>query len=1294
VKVGSLEIDLLANIAKLQADMTAAKAAVGATMDYIDAKVGSLKNALIGLAAGLTIGAFAAFTMNVVGGARALNELSIQTGATVESLSAMSAVGKQTNTTAQDIAGMMTKLARNMAGAREEGKGTGLALKALGIDFDSFKRLKPDEQMLAVAKAMNQYADSGEKSAAIQAILGKGAAQYLPFLKDLAETGTLQAKVTKEQAEAADQFERNIIKAKATSEGWKKEIVLGMLPALNEWSKAFLDVMNGTGGVRDEVKKLSKDGSIADWTRSVLNGVSYVIDAFHGVTVVVKSVGEYIGALVVSNLSFFDSLGTAVRQWMTGNIFGAIRTVGAEVGRQKAVWGGLAMTLNDMWSEKGLGQQLRERAAELKGMGVVAEETRARMKYANLADGNEDKKAIAQHNAYVDLIASINAKIATMDKEAETGEKLTETQQMAIEIEKMLAKETITEADAHSSATKALLARMKASEDFKADTLANVEAMKKLNEQLDSDSKKYKDELEAQKLHNEEIGKSTVEIAALASARLDDKAAMLERRATLFEDIDLSGQMSQKYRDEAQTLRDLAQAKRDGAVKQADYDSFKTFWGSIDKTAHDVWTNIFEGGSNVFKKLRDTLKSTLLDALYQMTVRPFIINIAANMMGASGPAAMSAITGGTNALSAGSSLMNGGGILGGIGSAFMSGYTGATAAGSAFAAGGAASSAFGVGAGATGALEMATIGGGTAATAGAGGLMAGASAALAAIPVYGWIALGAMALYSMFGGKGHGPKTESGYSAGGAFGSTPDTGDTSQAKTMADQITGLYSSVAGVMGLARTTLQAGVFVSKDPNGTAQTQLAVQTANYDRGSLYGTVENAGRSDAELAAAFQLSELQAVVVELQHSISEQGLTGDVADLVNAIHPLTDSMESMQKALQVVQDVSTLNTALGALGAPLSAITQWSAAGKEALIQFAGGIQTLTQQMSSFMNDFGTQAEKQQALATQISKTLTAGGLSTSVEQVLAMTRDQFKAWVTYSISVGDGGAKAVATLLSVEAAFNALHPAVQNATTDVLDLTNSVDDLGNTAGDTAQQLLDTLKQNMDDAQAKLMGAYNSERQRLLQVIDAHHAYADELRKFRDSLLLGNNSPLSATEQFSVAQSQFRSIYQKAMTGDSAALSQLSGASTSYLNAAQATSSTSGQYDQIFAEVQTALTLSATKSDVIADAAQSQLNKMDDQLKTLGLIDDHVTTFTEALLSYINARNAAAAGGVPGVTPAGSGSGAGSASGNSTLASVAAYGQQYGGDAYYLAAGINDYASKLAAYQNIADDHRADG
>jgi hypothetical protein len=876
--------------------------------DGIQNKVNSVaRNVGATLVAGLGAAAFASIIGNAVRSGEALHDLSIQTGATVEALSGLASVGKTTGTGVDQIANNMTRLARNLAGAREEGKGTGKAIQALGIDLQTFKQLKPEEQMLTLAQSMEKFADGNGKAAAAQALFGKEGAKNLPFMKDLAQVGELQAKVTTEQANAADNFSDNLIKTRASSEAWKKELALGMVPALNEGLQAFLDITNSTGGLRDGVRQLSRDGSIADWTRNTITGVSYVIDGFVGVKRVVQSVGEYIGAAVASSVSMFSSFGEAYDRVRHFDFSGATAAVRNGVAQQKTIWSSLGSTLDDIWGETTLGAKLRARMVDLKGMSSVAAQARDQLKFDNVDEkpgaGGGVSEAEKQHNAYIDLVAAIQEKIDVNKRETETGRVLTEAEKQALEIRKLVSKETIGEADASSDRTKALLLELdttdKASIAAKAFTKSladNAAAYSKLLDQADQDVDKLRDQIREQKDHNASLHLGKDAVAELAAAKLEETAASKERLAILAQDIDWSGQLSERYRTQAKELRDLAGLKRTGGAQERAIEDFKATWNSVDKTAHDVFTNIFEGGKTAFTKLRDTLKSTLLDLLYQMTVRKWIFDITANVTGQSG-GVMGAVA---NASGMGNSMLGGSGLVGSV----MNGYSLGAGAGGAYASS--------VGAGlATDAMGATVLEG--AAAAGIETGMAGAvTAGLAAIPVAGWIALAGMAIFSMSGSKG-GPKDEGGYSpnslniqgrdvGGNLQGS--QRGDVAGAKQYSDTISAAYAALANTFDLAKKTIDVGVFWAKDPKGTSQTQLQVtSSAGYDRGARMGGIENVGRDDASFQTA--------VTAEVSHVLLDALQKADLAqpykDILNAVSA-DAGVEQIQAAIKRVSDART--------------------------------------------------------------------------------------------------------------------------------------------------------------------------------------------------------------------------------------------------------------------------------------------------------------------------------------------------------------------------------------------------
>ena len=128
-----------------QAALVAAKR-IQDTFDGMKSRIAATAGAIAGgLAAGFTINAFKGLISGAIETGAALDDLSQQTGATVEALSGLLAVGKFNDVGPEQLGGAMNKLAANLAGATEESKGTGKALAALGVNMNDFRKLKPED---------------------------------------------------------------------------------------------------------------------------------------------------------------------------------------------------------------------------------------------------------------------------------------------------------------------------------------------------------------------------------------------------------------------------------------------------------------------------------------------------------------------------------------------------------------------------------------------------------------------------------------------------------------------------------------------------------------------------------------------------------------------------------------------------------------------------------------------------------------------------------------------------------------------------------------------------------------------------------------------------------------------------------------------------------------------------------------------------------------------------------------------------------------------------------------------
>lgn len=264
-------------------------------------------NIFAGLTAGLSVGVFVKLISDSIAATAGLKELSERTQSTVEGLSAIGAVAKLSGTDLESVATALQKLAKSQIDAIDGGKKTTEAFRAIGISTKELIGLKPDELYALIAKRLNEYADGSDKSAVAQALLGKAGANQLAVMADLVVVGAYQVKVTRDQAEQADQYEKNLRRLEATQKSIFKTIGIEITPALNALAVAFLNAANGSDGLRGTVKSLADDGSIAAWAQNAARVVGFVGDAFQGVSRIVQATGLYIGATAAAFVVVLDS---------------------------------------------------------------------------------------------------------------------------------------------------------------------------------------------------------------------------------------------------------------------------------------------------------------------------------------------------------------------------------------------------------------------------------------------------------------------------------------------------------------------------------------------------------------------------------------------------------------------------------------------------------------------------------------------------------------------------------------------------------------------------------------------------------------------------------------------------------------------------------------------------------------------------------------------------------------------------------------------------------------------------
>lgn len=184
------------------------------------------------LAAFASAGAMKSLIADTISFAASMDDMAEITGASVEKLSALARIAKISSIEIDSIEKGLVRLSKAMSSGDDESKGAAHALAAIGLEITQLRQLDPADAMKQIADALGEYADGAGKTALAQDLLGKSGAQLLPFLKDLADEQSLQGKITREQAAAAEELEKAWNRTSAQGGAWAKSVVIDMIPGL------------------------------------------------------------------------------------------------------------------------------------------------------------------------------------------------------------------------------------------------------------------------------------------------------------------------------------------------------------------------------------------------------------------------------------------------------------------------------------------------------------------------------------------------------------------------------------------------------------------------------------------------------------------------------------------------------------------------------------------------------------------------------------------------------------------------------------------------------------------------------------------------------------------------------------------------------------------------------------------------------------------------------------------------------------------------------------------------------
>jgi lambda family phage tail tape measure protein len=576
--LATLSIDLEARLAKLDGDLGRAVRLNEKAAADIQARWDGLASG-IGMAAGavgsaVISGALLQQLRGIVDGIDALNDVSDATGSSVEKISALEDVALRTGASLETVESAMLKLNQALKGAKE-GDDTDRALKQIGLSAKELRDIDPADAVKVVSDALANFADDGNKARLVQELFGKSAKELAPFLKDLADRTSLLGTVTKEQAKEAERFNLQLSELHANSVQAGRSMVSDLLPALNKIIEGMRTASSVFGGFFKGLAALNPLEGVYDNAIDGLKAYRAELDTIE------------------------PKLADLRKQQEDGSL------------REKAY--GLTM-LYQLESRKEKVQKLVQYYSQLLklsdgsaggGRGNVNPTDEA--KSVGELTTKPDKVAKAHKDALSDydkLIKKIAEYKAAQDMEIDGNAALTQGQRTALEamvlIRDGLLDMTVAQKQAVTARLEDMLATEKLNEARKEEEKWLAESAREMNAKVEEQTRylqSIRDQAQAQRDENEQIGLNTDQLADYRRAKQLATAADLEGKAALWEDMESHKQMVALWRDQAKAIREVVAEQVKGLAKLKAYNA-------------DAAGGMSDGLESYRKKLQDVRSST------------------------------------------------------------------------------------------------------------------------------------------------------------------------------------------------------------------------------------------------------------------------------------------------------------------------------------------------------------------------------------------------------------------------------------------------------------------------------------------------------------------------------------------------------------------------------------------------------------------------------------------------------------------------------------------------------------
>lgn len=339
MKVGSLLIDMAADLARLRADMNQAGTIVEGAMRDIAKSVSVAKLAVANFVGGAMLelarggaGAFIGFIKGALQAGDEMSKFRQKTGLAAEQVAGLQLAARQAGV--NDMAGAMAKLSKNMAAGNDAFEAMGVKVKNADGSLRGTREVLGD-----VAAKFAGYQDGAAKAALAQELFGKTGAELIPLLNAGADgldemdatAARLGLTMSEETQVASEKFNDTVDLLGQGVQGVGRKIAANLLPTLNTMAGEMLRTAGDTRTMTEASSVLASGLKILFTVAAAGVGVFNVLG---------KGVGAVAAALVLAAQGEFRAAWNALKDG--GEDISA--TVQSTVDRIGRVWDGVQDT--------------------------------------------------------------------------------------------------------------------------------------------------------------------------------------------------------------------------------------------------------------------------------------------------------------------------------------------------------------------------------------------------------------------------------------------------------------------------------------------------------------------------------------------------------------------------------------------------------------------------------------------------------------------------------------------------------------------------------------------------------------------------------------------------------------------------------------------------------------------------------------------------------------------------------------------------------------------------------------